>query len=186
MRFEIMMHLLKNIPIGIDDKKDDIDFSLNLYSKGTKPDYRDDFPMSIVRITGARFEIVNKSEKCLIFNKFILGIFIKNKIVTAYTSKHNLEHELIENEIFEIAFEGKELIKIFDNYKEEKGMLLVLNDTDFYHSNYFDGDFIQNELDKLNEETDPEYQNWHTHEFSTLDFEIPFDQIDKRIKIIEL
>jgi len=181
-----MMHLLKNIPIGIDDKKDGIDFSLNLYSKGTKPDYREDFPMSIVRITGARFEIVNKSRKILNFKKLILGIFIQNKIVTAYTSKNNQENKLKKNEFFEIAFEGKELINIFDNYKEEKAILFVLNETEFYHSNYFDGDFIENELDKLNEDTDPEYQNWHTHEFSTLDFEIPFDQIDKRIKIFEL
>lgn len=181
-----MMHLLKNIPIGIDKNKDGIDFSLNLYSKGTKPDYRDVFPMSIVRITGARFEIANKSLKYLSFNKLILGIFIQNKIVTAYTSKHNFNQKLNKNEIFEIAFEGKELIKIFDSYKEEKGMLIVLNETDFYHSNFFDGDFIENELDRLNEDTDPEYQNWHTHEFSTLDVEIPFDQIDERIKVIEL
>lgn len=180
-----MMYLLKNIPIGIDDKKDHINFSLNLYSKGTKPNYRDDFPMSIVRITGARFEIVNKSQKCLIFNRFILGIFVQNKIVTAYTSKHDLEHKLNQNEIFEIAFEGKELVEIFDNYKEEKGMLFVLNDTEFHHSNYFDGDFIESELDRLNDETDPEYQNWYTHEFSTLDFEIPFDRIDERIKTME-
>lgn len=179
------MHLLKNISIGIDDRKDGVDFNLNLYSKGSKADYRDDFPSSIVRVTGARFEIVNKSQNDLMFNKLVLGIFIKKKIVTAFTSKYVANHKLNKGENFEIAFEGKELIKIFDNYNEEKGILFILNETEMHHSNYFDGDFLENELDRLNEETDPEYQNWHTHEFSKLDFEIPFNQIDKRIKFIE-
>ncbi|PXX30644.1 hypothetical protein [Arenibacter sp. ARW7G5Y1] len=82
-----MMHLLKNISIGIDHKRDGVDFNLNLYSKGTKGNYREDFPRTIVRITGARFEIVNKSQKELIFNKLILGIFIENKIVTIMKRK---------------------------------------------------------------------------------------------------
>ncbi len=177
------MYLLKTIPIGIDDRRDCVCFSLNLYSKSSKPNWQDDFPMKIVRITGARFEIANKSQKPLIFNKLVLGIFIKDKIVTAYTSKNDIKCTLDGDTFFEIAFEGKELIKIFDDYEEEKGKLFVLNEDEIYCSNYFDGDFIENELEDLNEETDPEYQNWHIDKFSCLDIKIPYAQIDNRIKV---
>lgn len=180
------MHLLKNIPIGIDDKKDFIDFNLNLYSKGSKADYRDDFPISIVRITGVRFEIVNNSLEDIFFNNLVLGIFIDNNIVTAYCSDTNIDHKLIKGDNFEIAFEGKELIKIFNNFNEEKGVLFILNNKKVYHSNYFDGDFIENQLHNLNNDTDPEYQNWHTNEFSKLNKEIPFNLIDSRLKNITI
>ncbi len=157
-----MMYLLRNIAIGIDESKDGIDFNLNLYSKGTKADFRDDFPRSIVRVTGARFEIVNKSTRSLNILNFFFGVILNNKWEKVFTSsffnKNGYTIETLKN--FEIAFEGKEIIDIFDDYKEEQGVLIILNDrSKLYHSKFFDGDFIESQLDNLNNDTDPEYQN---------------------------
>ncbi len=47
---------------------------------------------------------------------------------------------------------------------------------------FFDGDLIESKLEKLNDDTDPEYQNWNTHEFSKLEYQIQINEIDDRIK----
>ncbi len=177
-----MMHLLKNIPIGVDKLIDGIDFSLNLYSKGSKPNYNDDFPREIVRVTGARFAITNKTNNNVVLEKLVLGIFIKGQIVAAYTTNDHTAHIIAPNEYFEIAFEGNELREILNNYSEEKGIIIIQNKNQIHHSSFFDGDLIESKLEKLNDDTDPEYQNWNTHEFSKLEHQIPIHEIDERIK----
>jgi len=181
-----MMHLLKNIPIGVDKLIDGIDFSLNLYSKGSKPNYNDDFPREIVRVTGARFAITNKTSGNIVLEKLILGIFVQEKIVAAYTTKDHPALIIGPNRYFEVAFEGNELREIFNDYKEEKGIIIIQNKNFIHHSSFFDGDLIENKLKRLNDDTDPEYQNWNTHEFSKLEYQIPINEVDERIKQLSI
>ncbi|PCJ67807.1 MAG: hypothetical protein COA58_01330 [Bacteroidetes bacterium] len=182
------MELLRNIPIGIDQNNDGIEFNLNLYSEGSKANYLDDFPMEIVRSTGARFEIVNNAFKFLNIKDILLGIVLNNQIHKAYSSSYFMtadsQKTLKRGASFEIAFEGKELVDILDNFQNEKGVMIVNSAEGYILSNLFDGDFVEQQLDSLNNDTNPEYQNWKIKDFASLDLELTYGQLDYSLKKI--
>jgi len=183
------MELLKNIPIGIDQNDDGIQFNLNLFSQGTRANYLDDFPRNIVRTTGARFEIINNAFAILDISQIYLGIIINGQIHELWGSSDFTDDEnfiyMYFNENFEFAIEGRKLISILDNHFEEKGIIIITNRDLVAYSNIFDGDLIESELRRLNDDTDPEYQNWNLEGYRTLDINIPRNEIPPRIKSIK-
>lgn len=176
-----MVELLKNVPIGIDTRDDGVHFNLNLFSKGTKPDYRDDFPITIVRTTGARIEVVNQTSESLSISNIYLGIIVENTLDevwgSSFFNSDNSRITLNQYERFEMAFEGKQLIGVFDDFHEEKGVIIVSHANRIVRSSCFDGDIVEKELEKLNRNTNPDYQNWDVERYEKLDIKYGKNEI---------
>lgn len=174
------MVLLKSVPIPIDTKSDGIDLKLNLYSKGSLPNYRDDFPRTIVRVVGTEFTVTNLTNSPLIISKLYLAIIKEGKVLKFYSSqklnKSDTPH-LLENCQLVVNFKGNRIIDIFDNYKNEVGKMILYTNKGIIISEPFNGDKIEDELIRLNNDELDEYQNWSTKEFDTLNEDENLEQI---------
>lgn len=174
------MDLLKKVPVVIDTKNDGIDLKLNLYSKGSLPNYRDDFARAIVRIIGTEFSIINLTSSPLKISRLYLAVIKSGKVEKFYTSQKFNKTEipdLLKNCCLRICFEGNRIIDIFQNFRSEVGKIVLFTNKGIIISEPFNGDNIEDELLSLNNDELDEYQNWSTKEFTILSEEENLEQI---------
>ncbi len=159
------MTILSSIPVNIDSKTDGVTIKLNLFSKGDKPNWRDDFPMEIIRMVGARFTITNHHLTDLAIQRIFLVILKENLIHKIYSP--SATHTVTSQELT-FAFEDDTLIDVLDNHKAELCKLMIYTNNGAIISEAFDGDKVESQLKYLNNTDHREYRNTYSGNFVRL------------------
>jgi len=161
---------LKSKRIDITSNMENVKMDLELFSLGTPPNYMDDFPISIVRFTGVNITIANTDYTELELHNLYIAILKKNQIQEVlYIPISDLSSStLYFMESVEIKIDGKEISEILLKHTEEIGKFVVESSEGYIVTNPINGDEIEKELKKLNNNTKEAYQNWTTNEFLKL------------------
>jgi len=177
------MKELKTISLDVDIANNKLGLGIELFSLGTPPNYSiDDHPMTIVRFTGLRVTLKNHYPHELDIITVYLAIVLDGKIISLLKSANSVKQKVASNKEWQICFQGKALINILDNTKEEKGKFLIDTSKGLFLTSFILGEEVEKQLTRLNNNTDDAYQNWGTDIFSEL---LPIDNIDQIISKLE-